>query len=169
MIPRISLIIPTFVIIKKIQLSGTLLATILPIIYYPVGLYLSRLYFETIPISLLESARLDGANEIQILSKIVLPLSKPIITCLALFSSINVLQDYIWQMLVLQKENNYTLLVGMMRLAMNRQGGTEANINPLSKAMASGVILLFPLLVIFLIANKYFTKSLAGYDGAVKE
>lgn len=166
MIPRISLIIPQFVIIKKLGLSGTLLATVLPIVYYPVGLYLARIYFETIPKSLLESARLDGANEVQILIKIIMPMSKPIITCLALFAAIGVLQDYIWQMLILQKEENQTILIGMMKLALVRQGGTDANINPISKALAVGTILLFPLVIMFLVSNKFFTQSLGG---AIKE
>lgn len=165
MIPRISLIIPTFVIIRKLSLSGTLIAVILPIIYYPVGIYLSRIYFESIPISLLESARLDGANELQILWKIVAPISKPVLTALALFSSINSLQDYIWQMLVLQKESNQTLLAGMVKRAMTRGLG-DLNINPISRSLAVGVILLIPLLLVFLLANKYFTQSLGG---AIKE
>ena len=166
MLPRISLLIPTYIIIKNIGLSGQLWAVILPLCFSPIGIYLARNYFESIPISLLESARLDGANELQVLYKIVAPLSKPIVTALALFSSIGVLQDYIWQMLVLQNESNQTLIVGLIKAAMMRGGG-DLNINPIGRQMAVGIILLFPLLLIFLIANKYFTKDMLS--GAVKE
>jgi ABC-type glycerol-3-phosphate transport system permease component len=126
MIPRISMIIPLFVIMRKLALSGTLLACILPISYYPVGLFLARTFFESIPISLLESARLDGAHEWQILFHIVMPMSRPIVTALGLFASINALQDYLWQMLVLQKEGNQTLLVGMMKAIMSRMGDRKS-------------------------------------------
>ena len=166
MLPRISLLIPMYIIIKNIGLSGQLWAVILPICFSPIGIYLARNYFESIPISLLESARLDGANELQILLHIVAPLSKSIVTALALFSSINVLQDYIWQMLVLQNEANQTLIVGLIKAAATRGGG-ELNVNPIGRQFATGVLLLLPLLIIFLIANKYFTKDMLS--GAVKE
>jgi len=160
MIPRISIIIPVYVIIKKLHLSGTLTATILPILFSPVGLYLARSYFETIPLSLLESARIDGATEFQVLSKIVFPISIPIITALSIFASVGVLQDYIWQALVLQDPNKQTLLVGLMRYSMERGG--ELGINPIGRGLTVGVVLLVPLLIIFLLANKYFVSSIGG-------
>lgn len=166
MIPRISMIIPLYVIMRKLGLSGTLYAVVFPIVFSPVGLYLARNYFSTIPISLLESARLDGANEFQILYKIVMPVSKPIIVALSVFASIGVLQDYIWQMLVLQDQEKQTLLVGLMRQVMIRGGGADTNVNPIGRTLAVGVVLLLPLLVIFLVANKYFVSSLSG---AMKE
>lgn len=164
MVPRISIIIPVYVIIKKLHLSGTLLATILPVVFSPMGLYLSRAYFETIPISLLEAARIDGASEFQVLSKIVLPVSMPIISALSIFAAVGSLQDYIWQALVLQDPDRQTLLVGLMRYSMERGG--DLGINPIGKALTVGVILLLPLLVIFLFANKYFVANIGG---AVKE
>lgn len=165
MIPRIALIIPTYVILNKIHLSGSLLAVILPMIFSPVGFYLAKNYFDTIPISLLESARLDGANEFQIMVKIVSPLSLPIISALLVFSSIGSLQDFLWQALVLQIENRQTLLVGLMRFSMIRGAG-DMSLNPIGRSLAVGVILLIPLLIIFIVANKYFISSM---DGAIKE
>jgi len=164
MVPRISFIIPLYVVIKKLGLSGTLAATILPIVFSPIGLYLARNYFETVPISLLESARLDGASEFLVLHKIVLPISKPIIAVLAVFASIGALQDYIWQALVLQIPERQTLLVGLMRFAMLRGG--EQGVNPIGRTLTVGTILLLPLLIIFILANKYFIDSIGG---AIKE
>jgi len=165
MIPRISLLIPLYIVMKNLHLSGKLLAVILPVALTPMGIYLARNYFESIPKSIIESARIDGATEIQILRLIVIPISKPIISALSLFAGIGALQDYIWQSLVLQKVELQTLLVGLMRMAMERGGG-ELNINPVGRSFAVGILLLLPLLIIFLIANKYFTESLGG---AVKE
>ena len=165
MIPRISLIIPTFVIIRKLGLSGSLLAAILPIVFSPFGLYLARNYFESVPKSLLESARIDGAIESIILIKIIMPISKPIVTSLSLFASIGALQDFIWQMLVLQKDSVKTLLIGTIS-EVSRRGGGDLNINPLGRSFAVSIILMLPLIIVFLIANKYFLNSL---EGAIKE
>jgi ABC-type glycerol-3-phosphate transport system permease component len=166
MLPKISVVIPLFVVMKKIGIPGTLAAVIFPIIYFPMGLFLSRNYFETIPVSLLESARLDGASEFQILFKIVAPMSRPIVTALLLFSGITALQDYMWQSLVLQNSDKYTLLSGLMKEVMRRGSGAGMNINPIGRALAVGVMLLIPLIIIFACANKYFTQSLGG---AIKE
>jgi ABC-type glycerol-3-phosphate transport system permease component len=164
MIPRISLVIPSYVVIKKMGLSGTMWAVILSVAYSPGNLYLARVYFETVPKSLLESARLDGANEFQILYKIVMPMSKPIITSLSLFTAIGYLGDYLWQMLVLQSPERQTLLVGLIKSSQALGNTIMTGMNPLGYRMAVGVALLFPLLVIFLIANKYFIQDIGGAE-----
>ncbi len=165
MIPRISLLIPQYVIIKKLGISGRLSATIFPIVFSSLLLYLVRNYFETVPKSLLESARLDGATELQILLHIVMPISKPIISAVAVFSSIGYLQDYIWQMLVLQKDSNQTLLIGLMKSIRTCKDGLLGGF-PYGQAMAVGTVLMIPLIIIFLVANKFFVQSM---EGAVKE
>lgn len=165
MIPRISLIIPQYVLMKQIGIPGTLLATILPIVFNPMMLYLTRNYFETVPKSLLESARLDGAHEGQILFHIVMPISKPIITAVAVFSAIGYMQDYIWQMLVLQKDENQTLLIGLTKSVRVLKDGLLGGF-PYGQSMAVGTILMIPLIIIFLLANKYFVE---GISGAMKE
>ena len=165
MVPRISVVVPLFVVINQLQLSGTLAAVILATGLSPVGMFLARTYFESVPKSVLESARIDGANEAEILARIVVPISRPIVTALALFASIASLQDYMWQMLILQRPNVQTLLVGLTRAIMTRGGtGSGTNLNPIGQALAAGVILLLPLIVIFAVANKYFTTVLGGAE-----
>lgn len=166
MIPRISLLIPLYVIMKHMKLSGTHLAVIFPVVFTPLGVYLAKNYFDSIPKSIIESARIDGANEIQIISKIVAPISKPIVAALSLFAGIGALQDYLWQMLVLQKVERQTLLVGLMRKAAERGGLGEMGVNPIGRSFAVGILLFLPLLLIFLFANKYFVE---GISGAIKE
>jgi len=167
MIPRMAMLVPLFVVVRKLHLSGSALAVILPTAFAPVGLYLARTYFETIPKSLLESARLDGASEPRILWHIVAPISKPIVTATALFAAVGSLNDYLWQMLQLQRPRVQTLLVGLMRETMRRSGaGDITPINPIGRSLASAVVLLIPLVVIFVIANRFFTTALGG---AIKE
>lgn len=165
MVPRMSMIIPLFVVFRKLGLSGTLLAAILPTIYMPMGLYIARAYFQSIPVSMLESARIDGANEIQILAHIVAPVSRPIVTAIALFAGIMSMGDYLWQLLQLQRSDTHTMLIGLMRAVMLRGGG-DLSVNPVGRSLAVAVVLLVPLLLIFLVANKYFTSALGG---ALKE
>lgn len=164
--PRISILIPQYVLLSKVNLSGSILGVILPCVYTPTGLFISRKFFESIPIAIIESAKVDGASDLRILLNIIIPLTKPLISALALFSALGALQDYIWQMLVLQKTERQTLLVGLMRLAMRRGGDAELGVNPIGRYLAVGVILLFPLLFLFLIANKFFVSAL---EGAIKE
>ena len=165
MIPRMSMLVPLFVITRKLRISGSLLAVILPTAFSPIGLYLSRAYFETIPRSLLESARLDGANEWRVLRSIVAPVSRPIVTACGLFAAVGTLNDYLWQMLQLQRPDDQTLLVGLIRETM-RRGGEILLVNPIGRSLAAAMVLLAPLLGIFIVANRYFTSALGG---AIKE
>ena len=165
MVPRISLLIPQYVILSRLQLSGEIAGVVLPYIFIPTGLYLARNYFESVPRSLLESARIDGAHEWQVLTRVVMPISRPIIAALSVFAAINALSDYIWQMLVLQETEKQTLLVGLIRKVMHHGAG-EYMVNPIGKSFAVAMILFIPLLVIFLFANRYYTGAI---QGAVKE
>jgi len=161
MIPRISFIIPIYVILKKIGLSGTLISIVVSTAYNAGGVLLARNYFESIPKSLLESASIDGANDFDILKLIVTPMSLPAIATLSLFASIGHLSDYIWQMLVLQKPMNQTLLIGLIRSTTSAIPG-DIGANQIGKKFAVGVNLLLPLLLIFLIANKQFISKRGG-------
>lgn len=167
MIPRISVIIPLFVVMRHIGMNGTLLAVILPAAVWPIGMYLARTYFESVPLSLLESARIDGAHEWQILLHVVAPVSRPIVTALALFTAVGQMGDFLWQMLQLTRVGRQTLLVGLTRAVMRFGAvGTELAVNPLGRSMAVGTVLLAPLLIIFFTASRYFTSALGG---ALKE
>ena len=132
MVPHMSLLIPKFVVLGKLGLNGTRLAAILPGVYMPIGLYITRAYFETVPVSIMESARIDGANDAQILFRIVAPISQPIVTAVSLFVGIQSLGDYLWQLLQLQQPARQTLLVGLMRAVMTRGGG-DLSVNPIGR------------------------------------
>ena len=167
MVPYISLVIPRFVVIRHIGLSGTLASVILPIAFSPTNIYLARCFFESAPRSLLESARIDGANELQILTQIVMPISKPIISVLDLLTAIVSMGDYLWQMLCLQDIEKQTLLIGLMKGVRQSAGVPGTTISPFGKSMAASVILFIPMLVIFLIGNRFFVDGI--HMGAVKE
>lgn len=165
MVPYISLILPKYAIIKDLHISGTLAAVILPLVFSPTYMYLARTYFETVPLSLLESARLEGAEETTVLTRIVMPVSKPIVSAIAVFSATSALSDFLWQMLVLQRPSRQTLLIGLV-FTIARRGGGDLSANPVGKGLAMGCILLVPLMIVFIIGNRYFVNAIGG---ALKE
>lgn len=165
MVPRIALVIPLFVVTNRLGISGTLWSVILPGLLSPMGLWLARTYFDSVPRSLIESARIDGAHDGAILVRVVAPLSRPIVTALGLFASIGALQDWMWQALQLQEPERQTLLVGWIRATMARSVPGN-DVNPIGHSMAVGVLLLVPLVALFAAANRYFVGTL---EGAMKE
>ena len=165
LMPRISMLIPQFMILKYLRISGTLTAVVLSTAYTSYGTLLARNYFESIPKSIFDAAMIDGADDKQILFNIVIPISPPAIITLALSTSIFHLTDYLWQSLVLQKEQHQTLMIGLMK-AISQFMANQYGINPLGRMMAVGIVLLFPLLIIFLIANRYY---LSAKGGEIKE
>jgi ABC-type glycerol-3-phosphate transport system permease component len=161
MVPHMSLIVPLFVTMKKLGLNNTVWAAIFKLTYFPMGMYLSRLFFEGIPKSILESAQIDGANDFSVLFRIVAPMARPVVVTIALFIGIQSLSDFLWQMLQLQKEAAQTLLVGLMRAVMPR-----GNVNPIGRSFAVSMVLVVPMFAIFLAANKYFV---IGMESSIKE
>ena len=166
MVPKMSLMIPLYVTVKQIGLAGTMAAAVLTTIYQPVHLFLARNYMQGIPKAILESARIDGATEMYILVRVVIPLALPVLTVVGLFTAINVLGDYVWQSLIFQFGSTQTLIVGILKKVMERGGGI-LNVNPLGRQMAVGMILMLPLFAIFGFANRYFVTGIS--IGGVKE
>ena len=165
MMPRISILIPLFVVIRKLHLSGTLWAVILPILFAPGSVYLARTYFETIPKSILESARIDGAGEATIIWHIVMPISAPIVAFLAVLAAIASYGDFIWQMLQLTRGHIQTLMVGLIFM-ITQYAASWSNNDPIGHSFAAGIVLLIPFLAIFIAGNKYMISTLGG---AIKE
>jgi ABC-type glycerol-3-phosphate transport system permease component len=164
-IPRISIIIPLFVVMGKIGITGNLFSVIIIGIFSPTGIYLARNYFDTIPKSLVESARIDGASEFQIIRKIIIPISKPLIATIGLSTVIGALGDFMWQSLQLQNDTSQTLLVALMREVLKFSVDQVGKIG-ISHSLTIGMFMFFPLLIVFIFANKHFVGTLSG---AVKE
>ena len=164
MITRYALLIPLFVINVKLGVYG-LAAAILPVMLDPVGIVLFKAYCDTIPRSLIDSARLDGAGELAVLWRIVAPLCKPIIGALVVFRSVFMLSDYIWQMLVLTNRTEWTLLIGFYQSMYNLS--TLAGMKNIGVEAACGMLLLVPFLAIYAVASRYFVGGLTM--GGVKE
>ncbi len=154
------LLVPQFVVFGKLGMIG-LPAVILPGVW-STGIFLFRNYFRSIPVSLTESARMDGAGEWLIFWKIILPLSGPLVASAAVLIAMGTIGSYVWPMLNLRVPAQQTYLVGLMASAINVYA-----IKNIGKDMAIGVMAMLPYFVIFSITSRYFIGGLTG--GALKE
>lgn len=164
MISRVSIIIPQFVLTRQIGLIG-MPAVILMTAFSPAFIFLFRSYFDTIPRSLVECARIDGAGDGRIFTRIILPLSGPIVGAVVVMRGVEALSDYIWQMLNLTADKSKTLLVGLTQaIHLVRMGRSMKDIG---FELAVGMVLLVPLILIFALSSRYFIEGITL--GGVKE
>jgi ABC-type glycerol-3-phosphate transport system permease component len=160
-VTRYVLLISQFIIVGKLGLSG-LAAVVSMSLYWATGIYLFRNYFKSIPASIIESARIDGASEWRILTQIVLPLAKPILGAAVVFLGMGALGDYIWQMLNLQTVGAQTYLVGLMATTINVYA-----VKNIGYDLTVGTLLFLPYLALFSFSSRYFIGGLTG--GAIRE
>lgn len=119
------------------------------------GIFLMRQFFASIPDSILEAARLDGASEFQILRRIVLPLAAPGIATLTVFTFLGAWNDFLWPLLVSNSESTRTLPVGLALLA-------RKNTVDWPGTMAGAVVTAVPMIVIFIVAQRKFIDGLTA-------
>jgi len=162
MVHRYILIIPMFVVIRKLHLPSRL-AAVLPLAFSPLLIFLTKNFVDTIPRSLLDYATLEGVGELRKIFTLILPLCGPLVGVLALFSGLGAFGDYLWQLLLFFKVGDQTLPVGLIQ----RTRQTIVNIEPIGLSLAAGTILFMVMFVIFLFTSKYFTRglSLQGVKG----
>jgi len=162
--PGFMSMIAIYYIIKAIGLSQSLFALIL--VYSAgsgLGFYVAKGFFDIIPNSLMESARLDGATNSQIFGKIILPLSKPIIIYTALLSFIGPWMDFIFAKVILGEEpERYTVSVGLYNMLF----GSQPDENLFTVFAAGSVIVAIPIVTLFLSMQKYYVEGVTA--GAVK-
>ncbi|RHW41996.1 carbohydrate ABC transporter permease [Neobacillus notoginsengisoli] len=160
MVPKEVMIVPLFRLIQDLGMVNTLSGMIWPNVATAFGVFLLKGFFDTIPDSLRESAKIDGASELTVFFKIMLPMVKPGIGALFILNFVNVWNDYLWQLVVGQSESSKTLMVGIATLMQ------ELNPNFAYK-MAGATVAAIPMLVIFIFFQRYFTAGIS--IGAVKE
>lgn len=153
MLPKEIFIVPLFKIIQALNWSDTYMGMVAPTVASCFGVFLLKGFFDGVPDSIRESGKIDGASEITIFSKLVLPIVKPGIGALFILNFVNVWNDYLWQMLMARTKNMKTLMVGTASLMQE--------INPnFAYKMAGATVACIPMLVIFLIFQRYFTGGI---------
>lgn len=158
-LPKQVILIPLLKEMSSLGLYNTLWAVILPTVGWPFGVFLMKQFSESVPGEMLEAAQIDGASEMRTFTQIVVPMVKPGIGALAIFTFINSWNDYFMQLVMLASNVNYTLPLGIATL----QGESSIDTGLL---MAGAALAALPIIIVFLIFQKYFTKGITM--GAVK-
>lgn len=158
-LPKQVILIPLIKEMSALNLYDTLWAVIFPTVGWPFGVFLMKQFSEGVPREMLEAARIDGSNEAKTFVEIVVPMIKPGIGALAIFTFINSWNDYFMQLIMLSKSSNLTISLGIA--TMQAENSTDFGIIMAGAALAS-----LPIIIVFLIFQKYFTKGITM--GAVK-
>lgn len=166
-IPATVITVPLFLLYSKIGLTGTPWAVIIPQLSNPFGLYLMIIYAQTsIPISLVEAARIDGANTWTIFWKIAFPLLSPGFVTTLLFALVGVWNNYFLPLIMLNDVRDYPLTVGL-NVWMKMAGDASYHVVPNNMILTGSLVAIVPLIIAFLFLQKYWQSGLAA--GAVKQ
>ncbi len=154
MIPITVILVPAFLVITQLNMNNTLWGVIIPGAATPTGVFLLRQYMLTIPDELMDSARIDGASEWRIYWQIILPLARPAIAVLAIFSIMWRWNDFLWPLIVLNQNEMFTLQVGLN--SFRGQHDTDWHY-----ILAMTVLTLLPITVVFAFLQRFITSGIA--------
>lgn len=154
MLPVQVIMVPLFRLVSNAHLYGTYWAVILPTAASAFGVFLSRQFILAIPRDLIDAARIDGAGQLQVFTKIVLPLSKPLIAVLFFMSLLQTWNDFAWPLIALKQNELFTLPIGLLYL--QGQFGSDYG-----ATMAFALLNVGPMVVLFLVFQRYFVQGFA--------
>ncbi len=164
-------IIPQFLTIRELGLYNTHWALILNMLLSAYNIVIVRSYFQSIPSSIVESARIDGANDFLILFKLIIPLSKPVLATVAMWIIVGHWNDYLNPLMFLSDRENYTLQMILKELVLNAESSIH-NISMTGSKQTSGavalgqqtrnavlVVAMVPMLIVFPFVQRYFISG----------
>ncbi|WP_320410020.1 carbohydrate ABC transporter permease [Candidatus Kryptonium thompsonii] len=156
MIPFQITLIPTYVLIVKLGLVDTYAGLILPGMMSSFSILVFRQFFLTIPESLIESARLDGCNDLQILFKIIIPLSKPAVSTVGILTFMSSWNEVLWPLIVIRDEKLMTMPQLVTIFVLGGQAGSQLGVQ-----LASATLLALPIIIAYSFFQRYFIESMA--------
>ncbi len=159
-IPEQAIFIPLHALMAQFDMHNTLTALYMPRLAIPFGVFLMTQFFKGIPGDFEEAARLEGANHWQIFTKIMIPLSVPALTTLAVFTFLYAWNDYLWPLVSATKVESYTITTGLASLQ-----GNFAQTEGLGFLMASAVFASLPVLILYIIFQRYIISGVALNTG----
>ena len=160
-LPKQVILIPLLNLITEFNLMNTYYALILPAVGWPFGVFLMRQFSQAIPTELLESARIDGCGEVRTFMNIALPIIKPGIGALAIFTFIASWNDYFSQLIFSNTPDMSTLPLGLAALAQGQEFSNDYGLLMAGASLAS-----LPMIIVFICFQNYFTQGVTL--GAVK-
>lgn len=153
MVPVYANMVPLYTLITKLNLINNPLAVILPFSAMPIGVFLFVQFFQDLPDSVIEAARLDGFSTFQIYIRIVLPLMKPAIAALSLYTFVYTWNQFLWPLIVFQNTSAFTLPVGIVTAQPTQVFEPGAQ-------MAATLLAAFPLFLVFLLLQEHLVNAI---------
>ncbi len=165
-VPGTALAVPTFLLFSKLGLTNTPWSVIIPSLVTPFGLYLMWTFAaEAVPVELIEAARLEGAGELRIFTRICLPMLGPGIVTVLLFSAVATWNNYFLPLIMLKDPGWYPLPVGLD--TWNSQAATAGGEAVFNLVITGSLLTVVPLVAVFLLLQRYWVSGLAA--GAIKD
>lgn len=158
-IPAQVAMLPLFLLLKSLGLVNTYVGAMIPLMATIYGIFLVRQFMMSVPDDLIAAARIDGASELRIFWSVILPIARPILATLAIFTFMSAWNDFIWPLIILTDDDKYTLPVAVANLV-----GEHAL--DLELMMASAVLTILPVLTLFFVLQKQYIAGLMA--GGVK-
>jgi len=172
LIPSTALVLPIFLELNTVGLIGSPLSVILPMSFFPFGVYLTYIYFSTsIPRDLLAAARIDGCSEIQVFTRVALPLAAPIVALVAFFSFVQNWNNFFLPFVMLPSSDGYPIQVGLTSLlsatpAFNPSSAGSDSVQLPTLALAT-IVSILPVLIVFLFSQRFLVSGMTA--GGTKE
>lgn len=160
MIPKYVMLVPLFQMMRDLGWFNTYAGLIFPELGWAFGVFLMRQFIHSIPTELIEATRIDGASEWRIFAQIIVPLTRPAIAALAIFSFVRVWNDFMWQLIVISSDSMKTLPLGVAGFS------AQAGIIEYGVMMAGSALASLPIIVLFLCFQQFFTRGITV--GAIK-
>lgn len=155
MIPGVVTFVPLFVLVANAGLVNTLPGLILPFLVSPFGVFLMRQYIGGLPRELIDAGRVDGAGEIGIFARIILPLCGPALATLGILTFLGSWNNFLWPLVVAQSEKTYTLPVALA-LYSTGQNSTQYGL-----LLAGATVVVLPVLLVFMVFQRRFIEGIA--------
>lgn len=154
MVPIQVIMVPEFVIISKLHLVNSNWAVILPGAAQAITIFMARQFLAALPDELVEAARVDGASELAIFLRVIVPMSGPLIAVITILTFVWRWNDFLWPLVALQATNKFTMSVGLSSL-------NGAYSHPWDQVMAVTLISMVPVVVVFLLFQRQFVQGIA--------
>jgi multiple sugar transport system permease protein len=166
MVPSTALVLPTYLLLARVHMVDTMWAVILPSLLSPFGAYLIRVYVaESVPEELLDAARIDGASEPRVFLRVAVPLMRPAVVTVFLFSLVATWNNYFLPLIMLKDPAWYPLTLGLK--SWNAQAATAGGQTIFNLVITGSLLTILPLLAAFLLLQRFWQSGLAA--GSVKD
>lgn len=155
MVPFVTLLIPLYLVMLDLGLLNSYAGLWIPGAVSSFGIFLCRQFIQGIPQELYEAARIDGASDLRIYWQIILPLIRPVLSALAIFSFLGAFNSYLWPLVILNDQDLYTLPLILVQIS------TSMGVSNYQAIMAGSLLASIPTIAVYLIFQKNFVRGIA--------